>query len=207
MLAISELTSTALGTHTTASSGATSTASSSLEAWDRVVQPSSVLRVNLDSQLLQLLNQARGMRRLGLSVPPDVEFVCLQETRVRRQAALLEALLVQWTEVQGRIREEVAYLLESRLSSVCEVLTGGLTNITWVNISSFTHSKIYRWSYAHFEIIYTTHRRLLWAWVRGCPLCSSSLRVWSLLWSGLMTFLIARFRWGVNDIFLMYFVL
>lgn len=95
--------------------------------------------VNLDHEIVQLIQEAKHLTRLGLDLPERARMVLMQEDKYKRVADNLIDTLRQYGAVTNKVYKVVARLLVPAVQTLDVALRPGLVTLTWtsVNIESF----------------------------------------------------------------------
>ncbi|XP_054862859.1 dynein axonemal heavy chain 5 isoform X2 [Amphiprion ocellaris] len=92
---------------------------------------SKALSVNLDPVVLEVLQEARWMSRLGVTVPQAVLRMASREEPLRALYSRLLELLQDYSSVLGRIPPLLLPVLQPLVSRVEAALSPGLTTLSW----------------------------------------------------------------------------
>eukprot|EP00887_Chlorella_sp_A99_P001633 scaffold8.g1633.t1 len=97
--------------------------------------------VNFDKEVLQLMREAKYMRRLGLAVPDSAQMVLLQEEKFKHYHAQLSHALRELERVLGGISPTLRPLLRPHVEDLDAKVQPGLLVLTWtsMNIDGYLH--------------------------------------------------------------------
>ncbi|KAL6769277.1 DHC15 [Auxenochlorella protothecoides x Auxenochlorella symbiontica] len=88
--------------------------------------------VNLDRSVLEVVREARHMRRLGLEVPNPMPAILLQQDRLQRSYKRIALALQEWEDIEQAVQPVLRPVLEPCLDFIKDKLLQGLT-ITWAS--------------------------------------------------------------------------
>ncbi|KAK7881267.1 hypothetical protein WMY93_029676 [Mugilogobius chulae] len=94
------------------------------------------LSVNLSPGVLEVLEEARWMKKMGLEVPTSVEKMSRRESHIRALKTRLLDLLQDFHSVLDQIPQALVPLLQTFISDVNSALSPGLTTLTWSSLNA-----------------------------------------------------------------------
>ncbi|XP_028289911.1 dynein heavy chain 5, axonemal [Gouania willdenowi] len=94
------------------------------------------LWVNMDPAVLQVLQEARWMSKLGVCVPRAVLKMRSRETQIKALFQRLVEMLEDYRSVMDHIPELLLPLMQPFISQVEAALSPGLTTLSWTSIST-----------------------------------------------------------------------
>uniref|UniRef100_A0AAV2L334 AAA+ ATPase domain-containing protein n=1 Tax=Knipowitschia caucasica TaxID=637954 RepID=A0AAV2L334_KNICA len=92
--------------------------------------------VNLSPGVLELLEEARWMKKMGLEVPQSVEKLSQKESQIRALNTRLLDLLHDYSSVLVRIPALLVPLLQPFITEVESALSPGLSTVTWTSLNT-----------------------------------------------------------------------
>jgi dynein heavy chain len=97
------------------------------------------LYVNFDHQILELMKEAKCLRRLGHEIPESAKMVLMMEDKYKHHYNLLSHALGEYERVMEAVPEILAPLLKPHIAELQCVINPGLVTLTWtsMNIQSF----------------------------------------------------------------------
>jgi len=97
------------------------------------------LYVNFDHQILELMKEAKCLRRLGHEIPESAKMVLMMEDKYKHHYNLLSYALGEYERVMEGVPEILAPLLKPHIAELQCVINPGLVTLTWtsMNIQSF----------------------------------------------------------------------
>jgi len=109
------------------------------------------LYVNFDHQILELMKEAKCLRRLGHEIPESAKMVLMMEDKYKHHYNLLSYALVEYERVMANVPELLMNLLKPHIAELTAVINPGLVTLTWtsMNISAFLqrfHSEMLRFN-------------------------------------------------------------
>ena len=109
------------------------------------------LYVNFDHQILELMKEAKCLRRLGHEIPESAKMVLMMEDKYKHHYNLLSYALAEYEKVMEGVPEILAPLLKPHMAELQCVINPGLVTLTWtsMNIMSYLqrfHSEMLRFS-------------------------------------------------------------
>ena len=111
-----------------------------LQATIIIRDPSSgELHVNFDTEIFQLIREAKCLTRMKLSLPEDAKLVLMQEDKFKCYYNQLRFMLSECRRVLGSIAPVVRDLLRPQIKDLESRLKPGMVTLTWtsMNIDSF----------------------------------------------------------------------
>ncbi|EDV25010.1 uncharacterized protein TRIADDRAFT_56504 [Trichoplax adhaerens] len=115
-------------------------AKSGLQATLLIKHPENkTLFVNFDPQVLELVTEAKALRRLSLEIPESAQVLCLNEDRIKAVYDRLHQVLGEYHKTVKSIPEIVRSLIDPFVNRVDDAIGPGLTMLTWtsLNIDSY----------------------------------------------------------------------
>ncbi|XP_064411344.1 dynein axonemal heavy chain 5-like [Latimeria chalumnae] len=99
------------------------------------------LVVNADQRIVELIEEAKWMVRLGIRVPETALLASRQEKKFKLYRSHLEDVLQEYQQVQRKIPDCLGLLFKVHLRAVDHQIQPGLYGLTWnsVNIEAFLH--------------------------------------------------------------------
>ncbi|XP_008293860.1 dynein heavy chain 5, axonemal [Stegastes partitus] len=97
---------------------------------------SKALYVNLDPVVLEVLQEARWMTRLGVTVPPVILKMASREVALKALHSRLLQLLQDYSSVLASIPALLVPVLQPFISRVEAALSPGLTTLSWTALST-----------------------------------------------------------------------
>ncbi|XP_072298135.1 dynein axonemal heavy chain 8-like [Eucyclogobius newberryi] len=94
------------------------------------------LQVNLSPEVLEVLEEARWMKKMKVEVPESVEKMSRRETEIRALQTRLLDLLQDFSSVLAQIPQVLVPLLQTFISEVESALIPGLTTVTWSSLNA-----------------------------------------------------------------------
>jgi len=109
------------------------------------------LYVNFDHQILELMKEAKCLRRLGHEIPESAKMVLMMEDKYKHHYNLLSYALAEYERVMANVPEILAPLLKPHMAELTCVINPGLVTLTWtsMNIQAFLqrfHSEMIRFN-------------------------------------------------------------
>ena len=109
------------------------------------------LYVNFDHQILELMKEAKCLRRLGHEIPESAKMVLMMEDKYKHHYNLLSFALSEYERLLANVPEILAPLLRPHMAELQCVINPGLVTLTWtsMNIASYLtrfHSEMLRFS-------------------------------------------------------------
>ena len=109
------------------------------------------LYVNFDHQILELMKEAKCLRRLGHEIPESAKMVLMMEDKYKHHFNLLSYALVEYERTMANVPELLEALLKPHIAELTAVINPGLVTLTWtsMNISAFLqrfHSEMLRFN-------------------------------------------------------------
>ncbi|XP_066028864.1 dynein axonemal heavy chain 5 isoform X2 [Pocillopora verrucosa] len=100
------------------------------------------LFVNFDPQILELIQEAKCMRRLNLEIPEAAQVMCMKEEQFKTCNNRLQEVLKEYDSVVSGIPENVLPLMKPFTDRVDETIKPGLTMLNWtsLNVHSYINS-------------------------------------------------------------------
>ncbi|XP_071801693.1 uncharacterized protein [Asterias amurensis] len=97
--------------------------------------------VNADEGVLQLIQECRWLKRLGIDIPDSAQMVLKQEQRFKNYFNHLQLCLKEFHDIIGSIQAPVRSLFRPHINNVTVTLQPGLTTLAWnsMNIDAFLH--------------------------------------------------------------------
>eukprot|EP00762_Andalucia_godoyi_P004467 ANDGO_08124.mRNA.1 Dynein gamma chain len=97
------------------------------------------LYVNFDTQIMQLLREARCLKRLGFDIPDTALIVCDQEERFKSYCEVLHHMVRVYSDCPKQISSGYKPLAQPLLQRLDDAIRPGLQSITWtsLNIDSY----------------------------------------------------------------------
>ncbi|XP_063254241.1 dynein axonemal heavy chain 5-like isoform X1 [Prinia subflava] len=97
------------------------------------------LFVNLDPMVLEVLYEAKYLRKMHFEVPDVVLGLCADEEQIKRHQRELQNLLISYREHLNRIPVVLKPLMKPLIGQIEDALTPGLMQLSWtsLNINKF----------------------------------------------------------------------
>jgi dynein heavy chain len=95
----------------------------------------SVLYVNLDLEILQLIREARCLDRIGIEVPEAARIVLLQEENLKLRYEILSSMLIDYDRICKMIIPVTTTLLQPHINDLEYRLRPGMITLTWTSMS------------------------------------------------------------------------
>ena len=97
------------------------------------------LYVNFDHQILELMKEAKCLRRLGHEIPESAKMVLMMEDKYKHHYNLLSYALGEYERLMAGVPEILAPLLKPHIAELQCVINPGLVTLTWtsMNIQSY----------------------------------------------------------------------
>jgi dynein heavy chain len=97
------------------------------------------LYVNFDHQILELMKEAKCLRRLNHEIPESAKMVLMMEDKYKHHYNLLSYALGEYERVMDGVPEILAPLLKPHVAELQCVINPGLVTLTWtsMNIQSY----------------------------------------------------------------------
>jgi dynein heavy chain, axonemal len=116
---------------------------SSIEAAKAGLQATLIIRhpddgklyVNLDSELLQLIREAKCLDRMGIEIPESAKIVLLQEDKFKTYFNELAFALKEYSRIVQMIIPVVAPLLKPHIADMEFQLRPGMVTLTWTSMN------------------------------------------------------------------------
>ena len=135
------------------------------------------LYVNFDHQILELMKEAKCLRRLGHEIPESAKMVLMMEDKYKHHYNLLSYALSEYERVMNDVPDILRPLLKPHMEELQSVINPGLVTLTWtsMNIASYLarfHSEMLRFSDLVFKLKDIVSNRLVRNQniIRGLPL-------------------------------------
>ncbi|CAH1799095.1 unnamed protein product [Owenia fusiformis] len=107
-----------------------------------IQHPSSKqILVNADERVLELIQEAKWLKRLGIAIPDSAEQVLAQEQRFKQYKNHLELVLKEYKDVCDSVPESLKALFKPHADAVLQHFQPGLSTLAWnsMNIDAFLH--------------------------------------------------------------------
>ncbi|XP_075719889.1 dynein axonemal heavy chain 8 [Rhinoderma darwinii] len=91
--------------------------------------------VNFDPKFRMILQETKGMMKMGLDIPEGAEEFLKTEVELNSNHLQLENLLKNYENLRGQIHPAFANLLSGKIRKVENTLCKGLTNLTWSSVA------------------------------------------------------------------------
>mgnify|MGYP002834821241 CR=1 FL=1 len=93
------------------------------------------LYVNFDREILQLIREAKCLRRIGVEVPEAANMVLLQEEKFKAYYQELKYALEEYDRVTSKIIPKLAKVFEPHLQNLEIKLRPGMVTLTWTSMN------------------------------------------------------------------------
>eukprot|EP00940_MAST-03C_sp_MAST-3C-sp2_P002393 g2393.t1 len=99
------------------------------------------LYVNFDSEILQLIREAKCLDRMGIEIPESAKIVLLQESKFKSYYSDLVHALREYERIQEKILPVTRKILRPHLEDMEYKLRPGMITLTWtsMNIDAYKH--------------------------------------------------------------------
>ena len=97
------------------------------------------LYVNFDHQILELMKEAKCLRRLGHEIPESAKMVLMMEDKYKHHYNLLSFALGEYERVMAGVPETLAPLLKPHIAELQCVINPGLVTLTWTSMNIQTY--------------------------------------------------------------------
>ncbi|XP_030407468.1 dynein heavy chain 5, axonemal-like isoform X1 [Gopherus evgoodei] len=103
------------------------------------------LFVNLDPMVLEVLCEAKYLKKMNFEVPDIALGICAEEEQIKKQQMKLQDLLIDYKKFVNGIPAILEPLMKPFMEQIEEALTPGLTQLSWTspNIDKFLE-KVYK---------------------------------------------------------------
>lgn len=93
------------------------------------------LFVNFDREILQLIREAKCLRRIGVDIPESAKMVLLQEEQFKKNYHQLKYALAEYDRVTGKIVPVTSHVFEPHLQTLELKLRPGMLTLTWTSMN------------------------------------------------------------------------
>jgi dynein heavy chain len=93
------------------------------------------LYVNFDHQILELMKEAKCLRRLGHEIPESAKMVLMMEDKYKHHYNLLSYALAEYERVMESVPDILAALLKPHMAELQCVINPGLVTLTWTSMN------------------------------------------------------------------------
>ncbi|ELU05307.1 hypothetical protein CAPTEDRAFT_162628 [Capitella teleta] len=95
-----------------------------------------VLYVNFDPQILELIQEAKYLLKLNLSIPESALYLCKKEDKVKEVRVALGEMLLDYERVKNDIPTCLVPLMKPFIDRVEEALSPGLVALSWSSLNA-----------------------------------------------------------------------
>ncbi|XP_013770736.1 LOW QUALITY PROTEIN: dynein heavy chain 5, axonemal-like [Pundamilia nyererei] len=99
-------------------------------------EDSKEVSVNLDPVVLEVLQEARWMTKLGVNVPKVIQKMTSREPELRDLYSRLLEMLQDYSSVVGRVPPLLLPIMQPFIGRVEEALSPGLTSLSWTALNT-----------------------------------------------------------------------
>ncbi|XP_062377845.1 dynein axonemal heavy chain 5 [Sardina pilchardus] len=117
--------------------------------------------VNLDPVVLEVLQEAKCMSKMGFSVPKALLSMCTREAQLKAQQNALQELLEEFQVCVSRIPALLLPVTQPFCSRVENTLTPGLTTLSWRSLNTHTFVACVRAALAELQQVVRVVRDVL----------------------------------------------
>ena len=91
--------------------------------------------MNFDREIMQLIREAKCLRRIGVEVPESANMVLLQEDKFKSYYQELKYALEEYDRVTSKIIPKLAKVFEPHLQTLELKLRPGMVTLTWTSMN------------------------------------------------------------------------
>ncbi|XP_070190341.1 dynein axonemal heavy chain 5-like isoform X2 [Littorina saxatilis] len=94
------------------------------------------LFVNCDSQIMELIQEAKYLQAMGLDVPDAAKDLIVKETAIRDNQVALQEMLLTYNRIKDGIPQVLVPLMRPFTNRVEEAIKPGVTSLTWTSLNA-----------------------------------------------------------------------
>ncbi|XP_076466904.1 dynein axonemal heavy chain 5-like [Babylonia areolata] len=101
--------------------------------------------VNCDSQIMELIQEAKYLQAMGLEVPEAAKDLIVKEITIRKNQVALQEMLSNYNRIKQSIPSVLMPLMKPFIGLVEEALQPGVSSLTWTSLNANTYvNNIYK---------------------------------------------------------------
>ncbi|CAH1798803.1 unnamed protein product, partial [Owenia fusiformis] len=97
--------------------------------------------VNFDPQILELIQEAKHLKRLNLEIPETAVIICVKEDQIKTTYVGLTELLKEYNRILDTVPPLLMPLMDPYKNRILEAMKPGLTSLSWTSLNVDTYVK------------------------------------------------------------------